>query len=359
MTWRRDRRGFALPAVVLLVALLTVLLISGLTRARVERQLATASDETAAALVIAQGGLQTYFGTVTAPPPDGDSIRVNLTGGFANVVAHLVKRPADTAMRRLYFVRSTGVVINPATGPYAQAVRIVAQFAEWEHGYMLRQGVLTAANGLRHWSRNSDPARLEVNGTDQCGVRPPIPGIRTSQAIWGGPPDPDTSIVGAPRVIEGGAADSVAAQTRINWAGARGGDLLPDYTSFQNGSVSYPIQRIAGSLTLAGSNAGSGLLIVFDDLTISGTSFTFNGVILVGGRITFGANYQLVNGLVVTGLNAQLGMGAQRTETGSSPPDNRRDVYLYYDACRVDSALAPLRGLIPVRNAWLDTWESY
>ncbi|HEX9631527.1 MAG TPA: hypothetical protein VGA02_03600 [Gemmatimonadales bacterium] len=354
-----NRRGFALPAVILLVALLTVLLTSGLTRARVEHQLAEASDETAAALAIAQSGLQTYFGTVVTLPADGDSTRINVTGGFANVITHLVRRPADTTQRILYLVRSTGIVINPGVGPTPQAQRTVAQFAEWEYGYILRRGVLTAANGQRHLNNNSDPARLEVNGNDQCGVDAPIPGIRTPDLAWAGPADPDTSIVGAPGIIVAGTGPTTAAETLIDWAGALGGSLTPDYSSFQNGSTAYSIQRIAGALTLSGTNSGTGLLVVGDSLVVRGASFTFDGIVLVGGRILFEADYQRINGLVVTGLNEQLGVDPARTHTGGAPPQNRRDVYLYYDACKVDSALAAVSGLAPVRNAWLDTWATY
>jgi len=352
-----DDRGFALPAVILLVALLTVLLTSGLTRARTERQLADASDDFAAAMAIAESGLQTYYGTVTAPPGDGDSTRINVTGGYANVVVHLVQRPPDTTQPLLYLVRSTGIVINPAAGPIPQSRRTAAQFAEWEYGYMLRRAVLTAPNGLQHRSRNSDPARLEVNGADLCGVSPPIPGIRAKTINWGGPPDPDTIIVGTPRMIEGGTADSIAAQTRIGWTAAWGNGLIPDYATFQNGSTTYPIQRVAGTLTLTGTNAGSGLLLVQDDLEITGTSFTFNGIILVGGLIQFWADYNRVNGLVISGLNGSTSTSA--TRTGSGPPDNRRDTHLYYDTCRVDSTLAALSGFVPVRNAWFDTWATF
>lgn len=352
-----DDRGFALPAVILLVALLTVLLTSGLTRARTERQLADASDDFAAAMAIAESGLQTYYGTVTAPPSDGDSVRINVTGGYANVIVHLVRRPADTTQPMLYIVRSTGIVINPAVGPIPQSRRTAAQFAEWEYGYLLRRATLTVANGLLHRSRNSDPAHLEVNGTDLCGVSPPIPGIRGKTLNWGGPPDPDTIIVGSPRLIEGGTSDSIAAQTRIDWAAAWGGDLIPDYATLQNGSTTYPIQRVAGTLTLTGTTAGSGLLLVQDDLVIQGTSFTFNGIILVGGLIHFWADYNRVNGLVVSGLNGSA--LTSPTRTGSGPPDNRRDTYLYYDACRVDSALAAVSGFVPIRNAWFDTWATY
>jgi hypothetical protein len=91
------------------------------------------------------------------------------------------------------------------------------------------------------------------------------------------------------------------------------------------------------------------------DFDISGSFFYFEGIILVGGKITFSANFTQVRGLVVTGLNEQLGINPQRTEIGGGG----NDLYLYYDSCKIQTAMQPLTGLAGVRNAWLDTWASY
>lgn len=350
-----DRRGFALPVVILVVALLTVLLTSGLARARTERQIAHASDETSEALAVAQSGLQTYFGTVTTRPLDGDSVRINTSGGYANVVPLLVRQPADTLEESLYLVRSTGFVINPDSGSVPRARHTVAQFATWGIARIERMGALTAINGVRHQNNNPNPSRLEVSGVDGCAQRPSIPGIRTDNMVWSGPPDPDTSFAGSPGglVVESGAA--IAAALRMDWAGILGGELVPDYSTFQNGNSSYPIQRVMGSLTLAGTTSGSGLLVVEDDLWITGSSFTFDGIMLVGGRIRFEADVQTVRGLIVTGLD----LSGQRTETGGNPAENQRDAFLSYNSCNVQQVLARIAGLSPVRNAWLDIWATY
>lgn len=348
-----DRRGFALPAIILLVALLTALLTSGLSRARTERQIAEASDETAGALTIAQSGLQTYLGTVTTRPTDGDSTRINVTGGYANVVVHLVRQPADTIQRSLYLIRSTGVVITPDSGADPRAQRTVAQFAEWEAGYMLHRAALTAANGLQQ--RNGSSI-LYFSGNDACATNTPIPSVRTTDMTTV-PPAPVPTFLPAPGLIQQGSSAglAVATQTAINWAGALGAELVPDYTTFQNGNFTFPIQRIPGDLTLSGTLTGSGLLVVGGDLVISGTSFDFRGIILVGGAIDFGATLQTVRGLVISGLNEILGSNPQRTEVGGAT----KNLYLYYDSCFIRSALAPLTGLTAVRNAWIDSWASY
>jgi hypothetical protein len=353
-----DRRGFALPVVILIIALLTVLLTSGLTRARTERQIAQASDETSEAIAVAQSGLQTYLGTVTTRPSDGDSSRINVTGGYANVVVHLVRRPADTAQRSLYLVRSTGIVINPDSGAAPRAQRTVAQFAEWEAGYMLRRAAFTAANGIQ--KRNGlEGDTVHFWGSDYSGCSPgdsPIPGVRTSNDSLPGPPYPAVDYQGAPGFIQEGASQGplVAAQTAINWAGAIGSELTPDYTSFQNYDFTYPIQRITGNLIQSVASGGSGLLLVTGDLTIS-AFFFFQGVILVGGAIDFDpGSWVVIRGLVVTGLNEQLGINPQRSQFGDGDY-----LEIQYASCYVQLALAPFRGLAPIRNAWLDTWASY
>jgi hypothetical protein len=348
-----DRRGFALPAVILLVALLTALLTSGLSRARTEHHIAEASDETAGALTIAQSGLQTYLGTVTTRPPDGDSTRINVTGGYANVVIHLVRQPADTTQRSLYLVRSTGVVITPDSGAEPRAQRTVAQFAEWEAGYMLHGAALTAANGIQQRNGSSN---LYFSGNDACATDPPIPAARTTEMTTQ-PPASTPTFVPAPGLIEEGSGTgfTITQQTAIDWDGALGDELVPDYTTFQDGDLSFPIQRTLGDLSLDGALTGSGLLIVGGDLTIDGTSFEFNGIILVGGSIVFRAPLQIVRGLVVSGLNESLGANPQRTQVGG----HHNDLYILYNSCFIRAATAPLTGLIPVRNAWLDTWASY
>ncbi len=346
----QSQRGFALPMVILLVALLTVLLTTGLSRSRTEQQIAMASDETAAAFAIADGGLQTYLGTTTSRPDDGDSVRINITGGYASIVAHLVRQPADSMQRSLYLIRSTGVVINPDSGARAQAKHTVAEFAEWESAYMLRRAALTAANGVR---RNSGfLASLTIEGNDLCGGSP-IPGVRTTDTVGTFSPS------GNPGLIEEGSGQgsAIAAQTLIDWSGALGDDFVPDYASFQNGSTTYPVQRIMGDETLW-SGDGTGILIVSGDLNLFGGfgGFDFSGIVLVGGKIRFGVGKTVVRGLVVSGLNKQLGQpDPGRTEFGGV----LQNVTLSYDSCAVQAALARLSGLAGVRNAWFDTWASY
>jgi hypothetical protein len=349
----RDRRGFALPTVILLVALLTVLLTAGLSRARTESQIAYATNETEGAFTIAEGGLQAYLGGITlgtppSRPPDGDSVRINIPGGYANVVAHLVRHPADTTQRSLYLIRSTGVVVNPDSGARAEATHSVAQFAEWESSYMLHRAALTSANGVERNSGFASTVMITGNG-DPCGATP-IPGVRAADTVGSFSPTGNPGLI-----VESGT--TIAAQTLINWSGALGDDLVPDYTSFQNGNATYPVQRVLGDANIVGFNpSGTGILLVSGDLHVVALSFQFKGIILVGGKIEFDVGTTLVRGLIVSGLGKQLGApNPGRTEMGG----DFKSVYVYYDSCEIQNALASLSGLAGVRNAWMDTWASY
>ena len=353
-----DERGFALPAVIFLVALLTLLLTGGLSRVQADRQIAEAGEATADAFAVAQSGLQNYIGSQTVRPADGDSVRINLTGGYANVISRVVRNPADTTENTMYLVRSTGFVINPPAGSVIQAQRTVAQFADWQTGSIEQKAVLTAANGIDRESGSSGLYRV-ISGSDQCGVAGAIGGVRvdTLTGVSG-----TVSISGSPAqtALGNSAGPTVASQTEIDWARAISPAFVPDYTTFQNGNMTgYPIQRLPDNLNTAFLSGGSGILIVPGNLDIEGAGFAFDGIILVGGQIEFDAAIIVIRGLVYSGLNEHPDVAlspASRTEIDT---DGNIILDIRFDSCKVNQALAALTGLAPVANAWLDSWAKY
>jgi hypothetical protein len=352
-------RGVALPAVIFLVALLTLLLTTGLARVQADRQISQAAEDIARAWAIAQSGLQTYIGTRTARPADGDSVRINLTGGYANVVARVVRNPADTLENSLYLVRSTGFVIDPGMGAVLQAQRSVTQFADWQTGSIEARAALTAANGIQ--TRVGPSLGRTVSGNDAnldptCApIQPPIAGSITTSVA--GNPSVDLTFLGSPDSIQMGSSAglAVASQTELDWAAVIGPGFVPDFTTFQNGDMTRPIQRVSGNLALNGSFQGSGILIVPGDLVISGSDFYFEGIVLVGGEIDFAAPSIVIQGLVYSGLSELIGDNPGRTEIG----DTNTNLYIVYHSCFVNQALAGLTGLAPVANGWQDAWTAY
>ena len=356
MSRARPDAGFALPFAVFLISVLTLMLTAAFAKLDGDRRLAYSSGATVSALAIAKSGLQSYLSTRVARPPEGDSLRINVTGGFADVVANVVRKPADTLANWLFIVRSTGHVIEPTQGADPQAVRTIAEYAQWQTGRMDIRAAFTAANGLK----KKEGSIIDVRGADQstCGA-PTVPGIRVPQ---GGDPgeggvDPDPLV--------GGTGHDVAIETNIDWVALFSGGFTPDYalagpTARMDGT--YSSQLITGNATLGGGlvTTGTGLLIVTGDLTIQSSfstpTTTWNGVILVGGVIDFKATTTKINGMAISGLDKQLPEGAV-------PPENfggsNLTLNIWHNSCFIQQSLQHLTGFAPITNGWVDIWATY
>ena len=346
-----NRRGIALPVTLFIITLMTITLAAAFARVGAEREMATGASEAVSALAVAQSGLQRYLGTVAARPPDGDSLRYNVTGGYADVVARIVESDSLDDQRTMYIVRSTGYVIVPVQGAAAQGKRTVAQFAQWQVGRIRRVAAFVAANGLT----DQNGGQIRIRGTDQCGGVIPTGSVRTTN----GPALNDGSYTPIP--TRSGNGDAVADTTGIDWVSLVTGGFQPDETTLITGEWANKSYFVNGDATLAAGTWGQGLLIVTGDLTTTGGGVSWArwyGVILVGGRITFNANRTEFRGMVISGLNEQLG--------GPPPPGGTiggggggARYYIDYCGDEVDDVIAPLTGFAPIRNAWVDNWASY
>jgi hypothetical protein len=352
--------GFALPAVVLLIAILTVLLTTGHARVASDVGIASAGDAIAAASVVARSGLQTYFGTLTLDacefpvrPADGDSVRINVTGGYAEVVARVVRRPADSLANWLYLVRSTGYNISPADGATPLASRTVAQFAEWQSGQLGLPAAFMAANGLFRIAAGSG----QLHGSDEHPTSGcPMPG-RLALAAEGGIPDlTDFDLTGSAPQSYGSGADMVT-NAGIDWAAVlTPGRIVPDFTTPQTANMNYPVQVVTGNATLGSAGAAitsTGLLIVSGDLMVLGNSVQWYGVVLVGGRVYFDALDQRFDGFFASGLNKQLGMNPTAGGIGGDYTD------VDFNSLYTARAMRPLTGFAPVENAYVEFWKTY
>ena len=345
-----DKRGFALPATVFVVTLLTLLLATGFARVRADRLIATGSAYVTEALAIAQSGLQKYVGTQAARPADGDSVTIiDIPGGYAVVVARVVQRPADTLLPQTYIIRSTGHMVEPTVSSGSLAQRTVAQFATWQVGYIEAGAALTALNTVRRRPGSGPPTDLSANdtisGEDACLVEP------SGRSIWTPLYIPHAYEATIPVAFEPGPPDQSAPVTAIDWPATIGAGIVPAYASIQVDSDEWAVQRVEGNVTLS-DGSGTGLLIVTGSLTFGGAHASWEGVILVGRELTFGATYNRVDGLVVTGLQGGV---SQRTEFGRAD----METVLRYNSCYVLQALEPLTGFTPISNTWIDNWATY
>ena len=348
----RTERGFALPLTILVVTVMTMLIASIHVRVRADRVIAESSSATVSAFAVAQSGLQRYFAyydSIQARPPDGDSLRVNVTSGFADVLAYKVLSPTDTMEPELYIVRSTGHLIEPTRGSDPQAQRTVAQFAQWQSASMYITGVVAAAND---WLIGPS-TDIDVHGWDHCTpAAPAVTGVRTAAASTVDTTDFDD----ISSMVKSGTRSAVADSTRIDWPFIVGGQFEADYDSYQAWNPSYPSMLITGDTTI-NTFGGTGLLIVTGNLTLTGSVLNWKGLVLVGGALTINVDDGVlgwIRGATVTGLNAQLGM---------SPPANQAVGNSYtdfdYHRCEVQAALNAFIGFVPIHNAWIDNWAMY
>jgi hypothetical protein len=153
--------------------------------------------------------------------------------------------------------------------------------------------------------------------------------------------------------VESGTATWVADTTGVNWATIVYGPFTPDHGTLITGDTLYHSYLIQGDATLNNA-AGTGLLAVTGNLSTRGVA-RWDGVVLVGGEIFFGANSgdsTAFFGMVVSGLREQIG-SAPYAQIGAYP------VYIRYDSCKIRRALAPLAGFAPIPSAWVDNWAGY
>ena len=352
---RHDDRGFAIPLMLLLLAVLTAMLSSAFIRVSADRRMAVSSEASVASLALAQSGLHRYMSTVTSRPADGDSVRVNLTGGFAEVVARVVQQPIDTFANQTFIIRSTGYVIQPSQGAVPVARRTVASFAEWRPGSLR---TLAAFTGSRIDTDSNDLDSLWVYGDDQCGAVPSIPGVRSQNGTSFSDFNPD----GSPRgVVELGSQTQVAEATGIRWAEIIAGEFEPDFYSLAGmppGDTTFQSYLIDAVAFDADNVKGSGLLIITGELETGdnpvSTFFEWDGVVLIGDVLDAEADDStVIRGLLVTGLNRLLGQNPAKQDFRAEP------TYVYYNSCNVHRALERYRGLVPLTNAWVDNWAMY
>jgi hypothetical protein len=353
--------GIALPTTIFVVTLVTIMISALFARVRVDRQIGETSGHQVDALVIAQSGLETYLGTVNFDacdrplrPPDGDSVRINVTGGYADVVAHVMQRPVDSLDTWMYVVRSTGRSIVPTLGSDPQAEHTVAQFAEWQSNTVIPQAAFTAANGLVRTAGGG----LEFLGDDQAPVGCQEPSVHALRLPAGTDPTPRADFVmngAAPLIEQSGTKNQVAVETGIDWAATIGGGLVADTNAIVLWDMSYPVMLVTGDATLnASSSQGFGTLIVTGNLTIQGDYLYWYGIVLVGGTIAFNANQQLFDGFVVSGLNEQLGTPVAMGGIGTVSTTD-----IDYDSRYARLALQAFAGFAPVSGAWIDNWATY
>lgn len=353
----RNRQGFAIPAAILVIGVLSISLAAGFSLVIAERRGVDDQKAQVSAFVLAEQGLQMFFvrrdslGYRTIPPAVKEGpVRIYMTGGYADVQLDRI-RPPEGSLAGLYVVRSRGVQTKGAIGGTPAGVRTVAQYASWEPANIEVLAGWTAISGIK---KNGNSGSFL--GVDACKDSAAIAGVAVPQVPGFNQPNTTDSLE-----IDGATAMAMANNVLIQWKGITNGSALtPQYTvppdaipSFADTSF-YPVIYMADVGTVGSSalNGGRGVLIVRGNLdTGSGATFNWKGVVLVGGDITGNGNNN-ISGAIISALNVKLGENV--------PLNTVNGTKLYqYNSCEVAKALMSLGALIPLPNTWVDNWVEY
>lgn len=367
---RLDRRGISLPLVIFLMAMLALAVTVGFARVSDERRIVSDQRAQLEAFTLAQSGLERYLAEQNENPGAHDTETYTFGSGTAYVDAFEIRTPSP-GQEGIYLVRSRGVSTSAfrydERTPPAQ--RTVAQYAAWHQADIDIDAAWTALSGLRSQGNNGS---IDGNDDPMCfpaaspvyGVAVPneLPGSWPHQFPEGFSPAPyplGLNAIGSPlrsiRIL-GDDPDEAATQVRINWAAIRYDNVLSNTVPWPPaGFDDWPTILHVGDLNL--SSPGKGMLIVTGDLTMQ-TGFEWQGVILVGRRALV-TGHPVVRGAIISGLDAKL-VGAPHFQAPfyeSNSGDDGSDVIdLRYSSCSIASAMQRHAHLVPIANAWTDSW---
>lgn len=357
MVLQTKRQGFALPMAILLIGFLTAGVLAGFARAGAEVQIADNQSSETAAFALAEAGLSDYIGRGQVTPV---AVTYTYPGGQADVTATLMQDGATATDPDVYLIRSVGRVNGAPNRP--PATRTVAQLAVRSTSTMQVLSSWTSLSGVQ-----KNGVSGSISGFDACSGNS-VAGVATPNGMLTGT---ETPIMGNPPHDSMGTVAEMAAQIEIDWVNIAkpvAPAIIPNYVACYPGQYGYDSQYTCNgwpplsaftngwpTVLINGSSSlpthGRGVLIVTGDLDLDGGD-VWEGIILVGGRITDNGNGN-IQGAVVTGLNVLKGM-----TVGQSSRANGTKAY-QYNSCSVTSATDGLARLNQITNAWADNLSTW
>lgn len=374
----RARSGFAIPMVILVMFILVGALAAGFAMLTGELAADDATIRSQGAAALAENGLQqglrnrTGNGLAAVPPAVGDSIRVTLDGGYADVITTQIRPAVGTTVPALFAVRARGV--NQRTGSRlgGDAVRMASAFATFQEMTMKVQSSMTGINGIDKAGNSGI-----ISGVDQCSVADG--GTGGSLPAVAVPADPgftgkDGPLEGSPKIDTiGDTAEDAANAVPFDWDKIVNEDALSADFDLPASGAGLPTsewfdepENVNKWPTVIVRNGpypntefqlksqGRGLLVVFGDLTMSGSGAGWKGIILVGGRLRSNGTNE-VQGATITGLNVKLGYSVSDNDVN----DLNGTKKFMYNSCNVKSALAAMGSLRVYQNTWANTYPTY
>lgn len=322
--------GFALPAIVLGLALLAMLASTGFLVSWLETRSSAGFVAGTRAFYVADGGLATALAD-TAPPP-----AIVIGPGIARVRLRplLALGPGERLVR---FEADGSVAFRGDT-----TTRRVMQEA-WLGDPPRAPAALLAADPA-----SAATAVGTISGVDAgaCGAAA-VAGIASWRPITTGA---GLAVLGSPPVRTLPASTGPAALTGLRWD-----ELLSTFGPTVDavvppdpwpGTGPSTLVRLDAPGPLGAAHAGEGALLATGDLVLA-DGFRWSGLILVGGSLS-ASGRATIRGAVLTGLDS---LRAGATDLGPGPLD------LAFDACAVTAAaarLVPLPAAVP--GMWRERW---
>jgi Tfp pilus assembly protein PilX len=397
----RERRGFALPMAILIIAFLTVTIAAAYSATSSEQMTNLAQRGESKAYMVAQAGLENFMARrnetgfcawcdqPSAPPTAAyESTTVALPGGYADVTATRI-RTATNSRPAIYLLRAHGVdtsslalagsTIDKATGKNRSlGERTVAQLVYWNVNQVNVLSGWTSTSGL-----DKQGSSGTISGVDACGKKPAVAGIAVPDGDYG--VNGNFTPAGNPPVQYLGSQQAANDAVKIDWDGVINGNRIQaDYTFASagaaaaawssiawetNGVKNYPVIRVNDNFTLP-TQGGQGTLIVMGNLTMSGDNL-WKGILLVGGQMTSNGN-GTVSGATMSGLNtmftdeqiqkakAQVAPGAVSSIVKNPANATANGTKTFqYDSCEVAKAAGGLATYSVYPNAWMDNFVTY
>jgi len=331
--------GFALPATIMTLTLLSLLAAGGLLMAWTELLSARAFRHSGRAHGLAEAGLATAIARARGPSPSigpigfgSDTVRVSFTQ-----IGLLSKS------ERLFEVRSEATVAVGAD----RFVRTVAEVL-WIADPLSVPAALSAQGNVAGSAASGSVSGLSATPTCLSPHASPVAGIaaRPADSVNVG----SLTVTGSP--AETDLSDALARVAGLRWERLVGGrGARPDATwpdePWPDSDSSGPVFVIVPAPdTLTSSESGYGVIAGAADLTL-GHGFTWDGLVLAGQTLHLLGN-ATVSGAVMAGLGGGAALAAD-LGTGQ--------VSFSFDPCAVArSAERIAEPPAPVPGTWREVW---
>jgi hypothetical protein len=370
-----NRKGFALPMSILVIAVLTAAIAAAFSSTNAEFITNAAQRSENRAYHLAETGLEQFmvlrssvgFCDHCTDPITADSewTRVNLPGGYADVVAVKVRPAADSTTPAIYFIRSKGVdtMVKLSTAMSVNSEHTVGIYAKWATMTMKVTAAWVSLSGL---NKNGTGT---IDGRDACGQQPDVAGAQVDKGDFTNQGDA-SDFYGNPPVDTSKTFAQLLAQNTIDWNAiitqnaiapdiTIPGGTFPSAADFAADTNYWPVIRIkTNGYRLP--NAGRGIIVADSDFEVHGSNM-WSGMLLVGGKLTSDGN-NTTWGATLSGLNFLTGgtpqvSTLQNTDTDDSNANGQK-TYVY-DSCSVAKASSRMRKYVAIPNSWMDNLASW